>query len=597
MIGLIRVSLAVSATSWIGRQPRRFILHPGIPVHVPPPVSLLTVRLHPLTHSTRHPWRHPNRRARLLAPLLSGLLACGSGETAGTAPVGDVPNRSPTGAVIIQGDARVGSVLVATNTLADADGLGTLAYQWRRDTLAIAGATRDRYTVQSIDVGASLSVRVSYQDGRNTPEVVSSGGTVPVVSGGPIDAAHPNILLIISDDQGIDASNQYAQSADRPHTPTLDSLATAGVVFDNVWATPACTTTRGTMITGRHGVNSGLTFVPAVMSTSTETLPRYLRANASTSMYRTAVIGKWHLGGSNPATSHPTDSGVDYYAGNLTGVLPDYFSWPLVENGQSSTSTRYHTTHLTDLAIDWVAQQQHPWLLWLAYAAPHSPFHLPPATLHSRPGLSGTAADISARPREYFLAAIEAMDSEIGRLLAALPAEVRANALVLFLGDNGTPAPVVDRSVFAGNHSKNSLYEGGIRVPMVAAGAGVTRRNSREAALINTTDVFVTVANVAGSATTSVYDSYSFAPLLRESGAGSRPFNYSEFQSDAVDGWTVRNARYKLIQFVTGEQQLYDLSADLAERSNLLTTGGDFASVVNTLKAEGDRIRGALRAP
>lgn len=536
-------------------------------------------------------------RLVLRASLLASLVSCGATDPGSPVPGEIAPNAPPTGEVVIEGVPRVGAELRLTSTLADADGLGVLVYRWIRDGVAIEGATRDRYTVQRADVGASLRVQVDYVDGRNAKETVLSGPTILVPSGGSLDPAHPNILLIVADDQGVDASNQYAFSNDRPRTPTLDSLANTGIVFENVWATPACTTTRGTMMTGKHGVHSGLTFVPAVMSTTIETLPRYLRAQPTTAMYRMAVVGKWHLGGANPANSHPNDSGVDYYAGTITGVLPDYFNWPLVQNGQQSTSTRYHTSHITDLSIAWATGQSSPWVLWLTYAAPHAPFHLPPATLHSRTDLSGTSADLAARPRAYYLAAIEAMDAEIGRLLAALPADVRANTLVLFVGDNGTPAPIIDRSVFPAGHAKNSLYEGGIRVPMLVSGAGVTRRGVRDAALINTTDVFSTIAHAAGGTALSAHDSFSFTALLGAGGVAPRRFNYSEFESDEVSGWVVRDARYKLIQLSSGAQRLYDLSTDLAEQHDLLAGSNAYAGIAAELKAEGDRVRAAPRSP
>jgi len=160
----------------------------------------------------------------------------------------------------------------------------------------------------------------------------------------------PNILLILSDDQGVDASAQYSLTGDIPNTPTLNSLAESGLVFDNAWATPACTTTRGSIITGKHGVNSGIDRVPDLMPTGTNTLQRALsNANAGVD---TAVIGKWHLtGGSTNLTSHPTDSGVGYYAGNIAGTINDYENWPLTQNGITSTSTTYHATAITDLAI------------------------------------------------------------------------------------------------------------------------------------------------------------------------------------------------------------------------------------------------------
>jgi arylsulfatase A-like enzyme len=429
--------------------------------------------------------------------------------------------------------------------------------------------------------------------GRSLPieRFAIAGGASNVCASTPVSTAKTNILLIIADDQGVDASNQYSYSQDRPRTPTLDALASSGIVFDNAWATPSCTTTRGSLITGKHGVHSGISVVPAVMDTSTKTLQRYLRASPSSTSYQTAVIGKWHLGGAHPANSHPTDSGVGYYAGNITGLLPNYYSWPLVQDGVSTTSTVYHTTKITDLAIDWVSKQSQPWFLWLAYSAPHDPFHLPPTSLQSRSTLTGTTTDIAARPREYYLAAIEAMDTEIGRLLSTMSAETRANTMIVYIGDNGTPTQTVDANVFTAGKVKNSLYEGGIRVPMVVSGKGVGRSNARESALINTVDFYATFANIAGNTVTQVNDGYSFASLLQPGGTAARQYNYSEFQSDTVNGWTVRNAQYKLLQNLSGTQELYDVSTVLKEQTNLLTSGVDYSAIVTTLKAQGENIR------
>lgn len=301
--------------------------------------------------------------------------------------------------------------------------------------------------------------------------------------GGGENQSAPNILFIISDDQGIDASSQYAFSDDLPFTPTIDQLANAGVVFDNAWATPACTTTRATIITGKYGFNSGVTFVPAVLSDEHQILQSYINENSDHN-YASAVFGKWHLGGGgNGAVDHPNTVGVDYYAGNVSNVS-DYNNWSLTINGETQTSTEYHTTAITNLAIDWIEQQTTPWFTWLAYSAPHSPFHLPPSNLHTRT-LSGTDEDIAANPRDYYLSAIEAMDTEIGRLLVNLPEQVRDNTVIIFMGDNGTPRRIIDTTHFASTHAKGSLYEGGVAVPLVVSGKGVTRQGERESLLVN----------------------------------------------------------------------------------------------------------------
>jgi len=139
-------------------------------------------------------------------------------------------------------------------------------------------------------------------------------------------ASTPNFLFIISDDQGLDASAQYSISQDLPNTPVINALAADGIVFDNAWATPSCTTTRGSIISGQHGINSGVSTTPSLMDPNTNTLQRFLSNSDSNSAYTTAVIGKWHLAGGNAENQlqHPNESGVDYYAGNISGVIDDY---------------------------------------------------------------------------------------------------------------------------------------------------------------------------------------------------------------------------------------------------------------------------------
>ena len=241
------------------------------------------------------------------------------------------------------------------------------------------------------------------------------------------------------------------------------------------------------------------------------------------------------------------------------------------------------------MAIDWIDGQAQPWFMWLAYVAPHSPFHLPPAALHTQT-LSGTAADIAANPRAYYLAAIEAMDTEIGRLLGTLTEAELDNTIILYIGDNGTPRQVVDGSVY-GNGSKGSLTEGGLRVPMVVSGAGVTRQNVRETALINSSDFFATIANLAGSSVTAVEDSESFKSLLSNAEADQRDYIYSDFEADSVSGWAIRNQQYKLITTLDGQMQLYDLVNDPLETNNLIGGSSGYSTVVEQLAAVATLIR------
>ena len=413
-----------------------------------------------------------------------------------------------------------------------------------------------------------LSCGGSSSEEPTAPIVTTPTTPVPDPEPEPDSNVPPNILLIISDDQGLDASAQYSYSSDVPDTPNLNMLANQGLVFENAWATPACTTTRATLITGKYGQNSGVTYVPAPLTDEHQVLQSYIAEQLPAANYQSAVFGKWHLGGGNAQASHPNDVGVNYYAGNLANVA-DYFEWELTVNGSTTTSTEYHTTQITNLAADWIEQQSTPWFAWVAYSAPHSPFHLPPQELHSRT-LSGTTADIAANRRQYYLAAIEAMDTEIGRLIDGLESTVRENTLIIYLGDNGTPARVIDTSVYQNSHSKGSLYQGGVAVPLFVSGAGVSRVGERESALVTATDLYATIAQIAGSQLTLIHDSYSFADSLTNSEAELQSMVFTQFESASTTGIAVRNQDYKLIEYSNGTRELFTVSNDFSEINNLV---------------------------
>ncbi|GEA11518.1 YHYH protein [Alteromonas sp. KUL49] len=500
---------------------------------------------------------------------LSGCGGSGGGTSSDDSVQSPAPvvNSPVTGSVSITGSNQVGSVVSIEQNLADSNGLGSFEYQWLLDGVAIAGATGDTYTIISEDVGQTLAVIIRFTDSDGFDESVLSGEFRILET--PSEQA-TNILFIISDDHGLDASNQYNYTNDAPVTPNLDQLADSGIVFENVWVTPACTTTRAAILTGMHGINSGVSFVPATLDTSSQTIAKYLKSSGVPDAYATAAFGKWHLaGGRDTNLLHPNESGFDHYAGNLSNI-DDYYQWELTINGEQQTSSNYHTSEITTLALNWIQEQQQPWFVWLAYQAPHSPFHLPPTELHDRNQLTGDASDINANTREYYLAAIDAMDTEIGRLLDSMDDQTLDNTLVIFIGDNGTPRGVIDTGVYQRTRAKGTLYEGGIRVPMFVAGRGVTRSSAREERLVNATDFYTTLGQVAGMQTAQLYDSTSFFDVLTDANATStRENNYSEFESDDVTGWTVKDDTLKYIQFEDGSHHLFAIDGVLDEGTDL----------------------------
>ena len=420
--------------------------------------------------------------------------------------------------------------------------------------IVVAGLTN------AIAYGCSVRARNSAGDGL-------ASATVSVTPTAPVTAHAPNILFVIADDFGLDASPCHpAVGASKPAMPNLSSLCQRGVVFDQAWAHPTCTPTRASLLTGQYGVHTNVMAVDEVLS-NTDTI--LIRVQQGANPYAVAVIGKWHVSGANAAANSPASFGAQYFAGFLNGALPDYFNWRLTLNGTTSTHTSYATTVFTDQAITWIAAQQKPWFLWLAYNAPHTPFHTLPASLYSHAGLKdGTATDNRTR---YFAAA-EAMDAELGRLLGTIPAATLANTTIVFMGDNGTPGQVV-QSPYSSTRAKDFLYQGGLSVPLMVAGAGVTRAGQREAALVNSEDLFATFMTLTQRVGNVPADSISFAAALSATSFAGRTHAYIDFRDSGSVVTAIRDSRYKLIEFAGVRRELYDLATDPYESSNLIAGG------------------------
>ena len=163
---------------------------------------------------------------------------------------------------------------------------------------------------------------------------------------------------------------------------------------------------------------------------------------------------------------------------------------------------------------------------------------------------------------------LQALDTEIGRLLATVD---RQNTLIIFIGDNGSPSRVA-QAPYSRMRAKGTIYQGGIHVPMIVSGTGVSRSGQREDALINSTDLFATIADVAGTGLGSIHDSKSFKDLLDDAQMEKREFIYSEI-GGSTPAWTIRSVKYKLVDFQNGSQEFYDLETDPFEGNDLISSG------------------------
>lgn len=391
----------------------------------------------------------------------------------------------------------------------------------------------------------------------------------------------PNVLLIIADDMGIDVMNGYQENPRMPTTPNLNALRENGVSFMNTWSAPQCTPTRASIMSGKYGIKTGVMRAPGNLDLEHESLFKVIREQTQNA-YAGALIGKWHI--SNPLdVNHPEQHGVDHYEGFFQSNISDYYNWEKVTNGVTSTSDTYLTTDLTDAAINWIDNQEKPWLLWLAHGAPHSPFHIPPDSLY-------TSSDTNGNLSRY-LAAIEAMDHEIGRLLNSLDEKTRANTVVIFVGDNGTPSRVIQN--FPSNHAKGSLYEGGIRVPLLISGKGVDRIGEQEHVLNHVSDLYATILEILGVPLKGgIYNSLSLKPLLTCDVQLNRRFIYTDYEDSGTLGWAIRNNEYKLIEDEDGNMEFYKISEDLLEEINLLgSLSSDEEILLNEMQDEVMAIR------
>lgn len=376
-------------------------------------------------------------------------------------------------------------------------------------------------------------------------------------------SSSPNILLIIADDMGKDATQGFSEGSIKPNTPNLDKIRNGGLVFNNFWVNPTCSPTRASIITGKYGYRTGVKWANDELSQTEKILQKYINEEANNT-YATAIVGKWHLSGEKP-TINPESFGLDYYAGLVRGAPQDYYQWQLTEGGSGSLQTEYITKVFTDLSIDWINSQTKPWFLWLAYNAPHTPFHVPPNEMHSQGDLPSYTNGLDPMP--YYMSAIEAMDFQIGKLFEGIPDDELDNTIIIFIGDNGTPNQVA-QSPYSSNKVKGSLYQGGINVPLFVSGAGVSRIGEDDN-LICSTDIFSTIAELAGVNVSEIHDSKSFKTLLNNE-AEHRNFQYSEMNDGTDDLWTISNGEYKLIVNANGQEEMYDLKNDPYENNNLL---------------------------
>jgi arylsulfatase A-like enzyme len=395
-----------------------------------------------------------------------------------------------------------------------------------------------------------------------------------------------NILLLIVDDWGIDSSpidnnTTLNPGTTFPTTANIETLASQGIRFMNGYSQPVCSPMRAAMLTGRQAWRTGVGAPGDVLLESETTLPDAFLA--ASSPYALASFGKWHLGGGD--TGYSDLGGWPHFVGLTGGGAQDYFSWPKNNNGSvSNNTTTYTTIDQVNEAKSFIDAQElgdTPWFVWMGFNAPHTPFHEPPAGLLQ--GGTGTTE------RALYEKAIEALDTEIGRLLLSVDTNTTT---IILVGDNGTPGQVVQAPfgpTGATGHSKGDLYEGGIHVPFVVAGPDVTLpAGSTSDRFVHVVDLYSTILEIAGvPVPASAADATSILPILQGTDTANRCIVTETFNNAALPpGRSIRmesdtafpgsDPDYKLIIFAdpnidtdTPTFEFYNIALDQNEASPL----------------------------
>jgi arylsulfatase A-like enzyme len=333
----------------------------------------------------------------------------------------------------------------------------------------------------------------------------------------------PNVLMIFVDDLGFGDLSSYG--ATDLKTPHIDKLVSRGMRFDNFYANcPVCSPSRASLLTGRYPELVG---VPGVIRTHRENNWGYLDPSAvmlpsvlKKVGYQTSIVGKWHLGLQSP--NKPNERGFDRFTGYLGDMMDDYYTHRRhgINYMRSDDKEIDRTGHATDLFTQWAKSfiqqpdgrsNSNPYFLYLAYNAPHTPIQPPQDWLNNvqrrQPGISDKRAKL--------VALIEHLDDGIGQVMRAVDESGgNKNTLVIFSSDNGGQLNVGANNG-ATRDGKQSMYEGGLRVPTCAVWPGQIAAGSRTDALAITMDLFPTICEAAGVTVDHKVDGISLLPLIR----------------------------------------------------------------------------------
>ena len=407
----------------------------------------------------------------------------------------------------------------------------------------------------------------------------------------------PNILLIVSDDQGYHDVSYYGTKDIQ--TPNIDNIKKSGIRFDNFYAnSPVCSPTRASIMTGLYPDKAG---VPGVIRTHKNNNWGFLRNDIlllpeklNSLNYDTALIGKWHLGLDSPNT--PNERGFNFFHGWLGDMMDDY--WDHKRHGinymrlnEEIIEPKGHATDLfTDWSIEYIKSKKNvtkPFFLYLAYNAPHFPVQPPKnyldKVLKREKGIDSIRANL--------VAFIEHMDNGIGKVLKSLDETNQLeNTIIIFTSDNGghNPSKANNGPLRDG---KQSVYEGGLKVPTVISWEKNIKKNLSSNKTILSMDLYPTILEIAGYKNKLNIDGVSFVDELfdpKNNHKNERSIYFIRREGGKkYSGKTIsaiRKGNWKLLHNSPFDSlELYNLNLDPMENNNLINSEKEIYNDLNKL--------------
>lgn len=414
-------------------------------------------------------------------------------------------------------------------------------------------------------------------------------------------ARPPNIIFILADDLGYGDLGCYGQK--KIKTPNIDRMAAEGIRFTNHYAgSTVCAPSRSCLMTGQHTGhttvrgNSGKDGRRVSLRDEDVTVAEVLKQAG----YATGGIGKWGLGETG-TTGVPNNQGFDYWFGYLNqrhahNYYPEYL-WRNAEKvrlrnvvkpvnppgGVATKRVEYSHDLFTKEALDFIDRnRQRPFFLYLAYTIPHANNEAGRKGMEV-PSLGAYADESWPEPQKGHAAMITRMDSDIGKLMAKLKKlGIDENTLVMFSSDNGPHREGgADPNFFNSSGPlrgiKRDLYEGGIRVPLVARWPGKIKPGSESEHVSAFWDFLPTCAELAGAKPPGDIDGISMVPALlgRPGKQRKHKFLYWEFH-ERGSRQAVRMGSFKAVRLTPDKpMELYNLAEDVSEKRDVATQNHD----------------------